>query len=97
MRRKGEAYRFKSTLIDPNTQETNIYNDKNVARKNEGEWARSQDDRPPLGQPAPPCQVWLRASGIFLLGLSIFRHLGALVQKRKEKTLNLGYSTFKVR
>ena len=85
MSRKGEAYRFKSTLINPNTQETNIYNDKNVARKNEGEWARSQADRPPLGQPAPPCQVWLRASGMLLLDLSIFGHLGALVQKRKEK------------
>ena len=35
MRRKGEASRFKSTLIDPNAQEMNVYNDWNVARKDE--------------------------------------------------------------
>ena len=77
--KKGEASRFKSTLIDPYTQEMNIYNDLNVARKDEGERARGQAGRPPLGRSAPPCQVWPRASGIFLLGLSIFGHVGVLV------------------
>ena len=85
MRRKGEASRFKSTQIDLNVPEMNVYNDLNVAQKDEGERARSQASRPPLGRPAPPCHVWPRASRIFLLGLSIFGHLGALVQKRKEK------------
>ena len=82
---EGGASRFKSTPFTPNTQEVNIYNDCNVARKDAGERARSQAGRPPLGWPAPPCQVWLQASGRILLGLSIFGHLGALVQKRKEK------------
>ena len=84
MRRKGEASRFKSTLIDPNAQEVNVYNNWNIARKDEGERARSQAGRPPIGRPAPPCRVWLRASGVFLLGFFIFGQLGALVQKGKE-------------
>ena len=84
MRKKREASRFKSTLIDPYTQEMNVYNDWNVARKDEGERPRSQVGWPPLGRSAPPCQVWLWASGMLFLRLSIFRYLGALVQKRKE-------------
>ena len=79
MRKKGDASRLKSTQIDPNASEMNICNDLNVARKDEGEQTQGQAGRPPLGRPAPPCQVWPRASGIFLLGLSIFGHLGALV------------------
>ena len=81
MRKRGDASRFKSTQIDLNAPEMNVYNDLNVAQKDEGERARGQAGRPP----APPCQVWPRASGIFLLSLSIIGHLGALVQKRKEK------------
>ena len=69
---EGDASRLKSTQIDPNAPEMNVYNDLNVARKDEGERARDQADRPPLGRPAPPCQVWPWASGTFLLGLSIF-------------------------
>jgi hypothetical protein len=85
MRKRGEASWFKSTQIDPNTQEKNVYNDLNVARKDEGERTRGQASRTPLGRAAPPCQVWPRASGIFLHGLSILGHLGVLVRKRKEK------------
>ena len=81
MRKRGEASRFKSTQIDPNTPEMNVYNDLNVAQKDEGERARGQAGRPP----APPCQVWPCASGIFFLGHSILGYFGALVQKRKEK------------
>ena len=33
---EGEASRFKSTQIDPKTLEMNVYNDLNVARKDEG-------------------------------------------------------------
>ena len=77
---EGGASRFKSTQIDPNATEMNVNNDLNVARKDEGERAGGQ-----VGRPAPPCQVWPQASGIFLLGLSIFGHVGVLVQKRKEK------------
>ena len=84
MRKRKDASRLKSTQIDPNAPEMNIYNDLNVAQKDEGERARSQAGRPPIGRPAPPCRVWLRASGVFLLELSIFRQLGALVQKGKE-------------
>ena len=36
------ASRFKSTPFAPNTQAVNIYNDCNVARKDEGERARGQ-------------------------------------------------------
>ena len=49
MRRKGEASGFKSTLIDPNAQEMNVYNAWNVKQKNEGERAQSQAGRTPLG------------------------------------------------
>ena len=45
MRRKGEASGFKSTLIDPNAQEMNVYNAWNVKQKNEGERAQSQAGR----------------------------------------------------
>ena len=83
MRKRWKASRFKSTLIDPNAQEMNVYNAWNVKQKNEGERAQSQAGRTPLGRPALPCQVWLQASRMLLLGLSIFGHLGALVQKRK--------------
>ena len=54
MSRKGEAYRFKSTLIDPNTQEMNVCRILNVAQKDEGERVRSQAGRPPIGRPARP-------------------------------------------
>ena len=37
MRKEGEASRFKSTQIDPNVLEMNVYKDLNVARKDEGE------------------------------------------------------------
>ena len=79
MKERWDASRLKSTQIDPNAPEMNVYNDLNVARKDEGEQTQGQAGRPPLGRSAPPCQVWPRASGIFLLGLSIFGHLGALV------------------
>ena len=82
---EGDASRLKSTQIDPNATEMNVYNIPNIARKDEGERARSQAGRPPFGWPAPPCQVWPRASGMFHLGLYIFGHLGASVQKGKEK------------
>ena len=82
---EGDASRLKSTQIDPNAPEMNVYNISNVARKDEGERDRGHAGRPPLGRSAPPCQVWPRASGIFLLGVSIFGLLGVLVQKRKEK------------
>ena len=82
---EGGASRFKSSPLAPNTQEVNVYNECNVTRKDEGEQAQSQAGRPHLGWPPPPCELWLRASGRFLLGLSIFGHLGVLVQKRKEK------------
>ena len=82
MRKREEASRFKSTQIDPNAPEMNVYNDLNVAQKDEGERARGQAGRP---QSFLTCQVWPHASGIFLLSLSIIGHLGALVQKRKEK------------
>ena len=85
MRKRGDASWLKSTQIDPNTPEMNVYNDLNVARKDEGERSRGQAGWPLLGRSAPPCQVWPRASRIFLLKLSIFGHLGALVQKGKEK------------
>ena len=85
MRKRGDASLLKSIQIDPNASEMNICNDLNVARKDEGEQTQGQAGRPLLGRPAPPCQVWPRASGIFLLSLSIFGHLGVLVQKRKEK------------
>ena len=85
MRKKGDASRLKSTQINPNAPEMNIYNDLNVAREDEGEQTRGQAGWPPLDRPAPPCQVWPRASGIFLLGVSIFGHWGVLVQKGKEK------------
>ena len=81
---EGGASRFKSSPLAPNTQEMNVYNDCNVTRKDEGERAWSQASRPPMGRPAPSCRVGLRASGVFLLGLSIFGQLGALVQKGKE-------------
>ena len=81
---EGDASRLKSTQIDPNAPEMNVCEISNVAQKDEGERARGQASRPPLGWPAPPCQVWLRDSGVFLLGLSIFGQLGALVQKGKE-------------
>jgi len=55
---EGDASWLKSTQINPNAPEMNIYNDLNVAQKDEGERARSQAGRPPLGRPAPPCQVW---------------------------------------
>ena len=84
MRKKGDASRLKSTQIDPNTSEMNICRILNVAGKDEGERAWSQASRPPIGRPAPPCRVGLRASGVFLLELSIFGQLGALVQKGKE-------------
>ena len=80
MRKRGDSSRLKSTQINLNAPEMNIYNVLNVARKDEGERAGGQ-----VGRPAPPCQVWPQASGIFLLGLSIFGHVGVLVQKRKEK------------
>ena len=86
MKERWDASRLKSTQIDPNAPEMNVYNDLNVARKDEGERAQSQAGWPPIGRPAPPCRVWLRASGVFLLGLSIFGQLGALVQKGKEST-----------
>ena len=85
MRKKGDASRLKSTQIDPNAPEMNVCEISNVAQKDEGERARGQAVWPPLGRPAPPCQVWLRASRIFLLGVSIFGHWGVLVQKGKEK------------
>jgi hypothetical protein len=37
MRKGGGASWFKSTQIDPNAPEMNVYNDLNVERKNEGE------------------------------------------------------------
>ena len=83
MRKRGDASWLKSTQIDPNTPEMNVYNDLNVARKDEGERTRGQAGRPPLNRPAPPCQVWPRASGIFLLGVLF---LGIWVfWSRKEK------------
>jgi len=82
---EGEASRFKSTQIDPNAPEMNIYNYLNVARKDEGERTRGQAGRPPLNRPAPPCQVWPRASGFFLLGLSIFGHLVAFGPEKERK------------
>ena len=84
MRKRGDASQLKSTQIDPNAPEMNVCRILNVAQKDEGERARSQAGRPPIGRPAPPCRVWLWASGVFLLGLSIFGQLGALVQKGKE-------------
>ena len=84
MKERWDASRLKSTQIDPNASKMNVCRILNVALKDEGERARSQAGRPPIGRPAPPCQVWLRASGVFLLGLSIFGQLGALVQKGKE-------------
>ena len=74
MKERWDASRLKSTQIDPNAPEMNVYNDLNVARKDEGERARGQAGRPPLGRMAPPCQVWPRASGTFFLDLSIFGH-----------------------
>ena len=44
---EGEASRFKSTQIDSNAPEMNIYNDLNVARKDEGERLRAR----PVGLP----------------------------------------------
>ena len=64
MREREDASRLKSTQIDPNAPEMNVYNDLNVTRKDEGERAWGQAGRP-------------RVSGIFLFGLSTFRHLGA--------------------
>ena len=66
MRKRGEASWFKSTQIDPNAPEMNVYSISNVTRKDVGERARGQAGRPPIGQPAPPCQVWPWASGIFV-------------------------------
>src|SRR6185312_6542962 len=84
MKERWDASRPKSTQIDPNAPEMNVCRILNIARKDEGERARSQAGRPPVGRTAPPCRVCLRASGVFLLGLSIFGQLGALVQKGKE-------------
>ena len=56
---EGDASRLKSTQIDPNAPEMNVYNISNIARKDEGERTRGKAGRPPLGRPAPPCQVWL--------------------------------------
>ena len=70
MRKKGEASRFKSTLINPYTQEINVYNDWNIARKDEGEWARSPAS-PTLSGVAPgfwnvaPQSFYFRAFGCF--------------------------------
>jgi hypothetical protein len=52
---EGDPSRLKSTQIDPNAPEMNVYRILNVARKDEGERARSQAGRPPLGRLAPPC------------------------------------------
>jgi len=87
MRRKGEASRFKSTLIDPNAQEMNVYNDWNVARKDKGERDWSQAGRPPVGRPAPPCQVWPRASGMFS---SVFLFLGIWVLWSRKGKKSMG-------
>ena len=84
MKERWDASRLKSTQIDLNAPKMNVYRILNVARKDEGERARSQAGRPTIGRPAPPCWVWLRAYVVFLLGLSIFGQLGALVQKGKE-------------
>jgi len=51
---EGGASQFKSTPLAPNTQEVNVCTDCNIARKDEGQRARSQAGWPPLGQPAPP-------------------------------------------
>ena len=40
MRKRGEASRLKLTQIDPNAPKMNVYNDLNIARKDEGERAR---------------------------------------------------------
>ena len=45
---EGGASRFKSSPLDPNTQEMNVYNDCNVTQKDEGERAWSQAGRPHL-------------------------------------------------
>ena len=74
MKERRDGSRLKSIQIDQNAPEMNVCRILNVARKDEGERARSHADRPPLGQPAPSCQVWLRVSGMFLLDVSIFGH-----------------------
>ena len=40
MKERWDASRLKSTQIDPNAPEMNVYNDLNVARKDEGERTR---------------------------------------------------------
>ena len=54
MRKRGDASRLKSTQIDPNAPEMNVCRILNVAQKDEGERARSQAGRPPIGRPAGP-------------------------------------------
>ena len=77
--KEGGASRLKSTQIDPNASEMNVYNVLNVARKDEGERAWGQAGGPRLVRCGPglldsSSSVFL-FSGIWLL----------LVQKRKEK------------
>ena len=90
MRKRGEASRLKLTQIDPNAPKMNVYNDLNVAQKDEGERARGQAGRPPLG--VAPC-FWNIPPRSFH-----FRELGCFGPERERKawgrereTLNLWY------
>ena len=51
MKERWDASRLKSTQIDPNAPEMNVCRILNVAQKDEGERARSQAGRPPIGRP----------------------------------------------
>ena len=53
--------RFKLTHRAPNIKDQNVWAAVNVARKDEAEWPWSQADRPRVGRPAPPYQVWAPA------------------------------------
>ena len=53
MKERWDASRLKSTQIDPNAPEMNVYSDLNVARKNEGERARGQAGWPHLVRCGP--------------------------------------------
>ena len=80
MKERWDASRLKSTQIDLNTPEMNVYNDLNVARKDEGERARGQAGWPHLVKYGP--ELLEHSSSVFL-----FLSIWALLSRKGKKSM----------
>ena len=77
---EGDASRLKSTQIDPNAPEMNVYNDLNIARKDEGERAWGQAGGPRLVRCGPG--LLEHSSSVVL-----FSSIWALWSKKGKKSM----------